>query len=40
LVYDDPKKVKFGLDVLEDEKDEDVMYQLKLPFNDTVQTDY
>ena len=40
LVYDDPKKIKFGLDVLEGEKDEDIMYQLKLPFNDTVQTDY
>lgn len=39
LVYDDPKKVRFGLDVLDDSKDEDLMYQLKIPFNKEIKTD-
>jgi sterol desaturase/sphingolipid hydroxylase (fatty acid hydroxylase superfamily) len=40
LVYDDPKKVKYGLDVLDDATAGDVKYQLKLPFNDSIKTDY
>ena len=40
FVYDDPKKIKYGLDVLNDETDEDIMYQLKIPFNKDIKTDY
>lgn len=40
LVYDDPRKVQYGLDVLDEERDEDVMYQLKIPFNKDIKTDY
>lgn len=39
MVYDDPKKIQFGLDVLDGKKDEDVVYQFKLPFDKTIQTD-
>ncbi len=40
LVYDDPKKVKYGLDVLDRTQDENVMFQLKIPFNKNIKTDY
>ena len=40
LVVDDPYKIKYGLDVLEDERDHDVIYQLKLPFDRNIKTDY
>lgn len=40
LVIDDPKKIRFGLDVLEDKYDEDIIYQLKVPFDKTIKTDY
>lgn len=39
LVYDDPRKVKYGLDVLEDKTADDVIYQFKLPFDKTIKTD-
>jgi sterol desaturase/sphingolipid hydroxylase (fatty acid hydroxylase superfamily) len=40
LVYDDPKKIKYGLDVVDASKDEDIGYQFKLPFDRTIKTDY
>lgn len=40
FVYDDPKKIQYGLDVLDPEKDEDLGYQFKLPFDKSVKTDY
>ena len=40
MVYDDPKKIKYGLDVLPDEKDENVGYQFYVPFDKTIKTDY
>ena len=40
FVYDDPKKIRYGLDVLEDATSEDIGYQFKLPFNKSVKTDY
>jgi len=40
LVYDDPTKVVYGLDVLDDNRDEDVIYQFKVPFNKDIKTDY
>jgi sterol desaturase/sphingolipid hydroxylase (fatty acid hydroxylase superfamily) len=39
-VYGDVRKVQYGLDVLEGRKDDDVIAQLKLPFDSTVPTDY
>jgi sterol desaturase/sphingolipid hydroxylase (fatty acid hydroxylase superfamily) len=36
LTYDDPKKVKFGLDLLDETKDQDILYQLKIPFNKSI----
>ena len=40
MVYDDPRKVRYGVDVLSDELDENVGYQFKVPFDGSVKTDY
>jgi len=40
LVYEDPKQVKYGLDVLDGATDENIMFQLKIPFNRDIKTDY
>jgi sterol desaturase/sphingolipid hydroxylase (fatty acid hydroxylase superfamily) len=40
LVYDDPKKVKYGLDVLDIAQDENLIFQLKIPFDNRIKTDY
>jgi sterol desaturase/sphingolipid hydroxylase (fatty acid hydroxylase superfamily) len=40
LVYDDPKQIQYGLDVLDSSTDENVIYQLKVPFDNTIKTDY
>jgi sterol desaturase/sphingolipid hydroxylase (fatty acid hydroxylase superfamily) len=40
FVYDDTTKIKYGLDVLSDETDEDIIYQLKIPINKEIKTDY
>ncbi len=40
LVYDDPHKIRYGVDVLEDRHAEDVVYQFKVPFDKTIKTDY
>lgn len=40
MTYDDPRKVEYGLDVLDGKLDEDVMYQFKVPFDKSVKTDY
>lgn len=40
MVYDDPKKVRYGLDVLDDSTDENVGYQFKIPFDNSIKTDY
>ena len=40
FAYDNPKNLRYGLDVLEDKDDEDVRYQLKIPFNKKIRTDY
>lgn len=40
LVYDDPKKVVYGLDVLDGKLDEDIAYQFKVPFDNKIKTDY
>jgi len=40
FVYDDLRKIKYGLDVLDEKFDEDIMYQLKIPLDKTIKTDY
>ncbi len=40
FVYDDERKIKYGVDVIDPEKDEDVKYLLNLPFDKNVKTDY
>ena len=40
LVIDDPKKVKYGLDVLEDSTSGNLGYQFKVPFDQSIKTDY
>lgn len=40
LVIDDPKKVKYGLDVLDDSTSDDIAYQFKIPFDKRIKTDY
>jgi len=40
LVIDNPNKVKYGLDVLDDNTDHDFSYQLKIPSNRKIKTDY
>jgi len=39
LTYEDPHDVRFGLDVLDDTKDENIGYQLMVPFSKEVKTD-
>lgn len=40
FVYGDPKAVRYGLDVLDDNTDENLGYQLKIPFDTSIKTDY
>jgi len=40
FVYDNPKKVVYGLDVLDGKLDEDIAYQFKIPFDNSIKTDY
>lgn len=40
FVYDDPKKIRYGLDVLDDSTDENIGFQFKIPFNKNIKTDY
>lgn len=40
FVYDNPKKIVYGLDVLDGKLDEDVIYQFKVPFDNSIKTDY
>jgi len=40
FAYTDPKQLRYGLDVLDEKTDESLGYQLKLPFNKNIKTDY
>jgi sterol desaturase/sphingolipid hydroxylase (fatty acid hydroxylase superfamily) len=40
FAYEDPRNLRYGLDVLDDKNDESLLYQLKLPFDKNVKTDY
>ena len=37
ITYDDPKKVQYGLDLLDDSTDQDILYQFKIPFDKNIQ---
>ena len=39
LVYEKPTDVRYGLDVLDDLTDENLLYQLKIPFDSSIKTD-
>lgn len=40
FVYDDVQKIRYGLDVLENKPVDNIVYQMKLPFDNTIKTDY
>lgn len=40
LVIDDPKKIRYGLDVIDDSTSDDLAYQFKVPFDKSIKTDY
>ncbi|MFT4737701.1 MAG: sterol desaturase/sphingolipid hydroxylase (fatty acid hydroxylase superfamily) [Paraglaciecola sp.] len=40
FVYEDPKQIKYGLDVMEGKDDEDILYQLRAPFDRSIKSDY
>ena len=40
FVYADPDEIQYGLDVLPDEKSDDLVYQIKVPFDGSIKTDY
>ncbi len=40
FVYGDHKEIKYGVDVVDDDRDQDVKYQLGFPFNKDIKTDY
>ena len=33
-------EIKYGLDVLDNQRDQELLYQLKMPFNKNIKTDY
>jgi sterol desaturase/sphingolipid hydroxylase (fatty acid hydroxylase superfamily) len=39
FAYEDPRKLRYGLDVLDERTDENLRYQLRLPFDNTIKTD-
>jgi sterol desaturase/sphingolipid hydroxylase (fatty acid hydroxylase superfamily) len=39
FVYDDPRKIVYGLDVLDPATDEDLAYQLRMPFDRRIPVD-
>lgn len=36
LTYDDPTKIVYGLDIVDESRDQDIAYQFKLPFDKSV----
>jgi sterol desaturase/sphingolipid hydroxylase (fatty acid hydroxylase superfamily) len=40
FAYADPRTLQYGLDVLAGKPDEDIAFQLKVPFDRTIKTDY
>ena len=39
MVYTDTKDIKYGVDVLDGTKDENIMYQMSVPFDKSIKTD-
>ena len=39
MVYDDASKVRYGLDVVDNSKNQNIGYQLGIPFNSDIKTD-
>ena len=39
MVYDDPKKVRYGLDFLDGTPDENILFLLKMPFDKNISSD-
>ncbi len=40
MVYEDPRKIEYGLDVLDGNLDSNIGYQLKIPLDKSIKTDY
>ena len=40
FAYEDPRKLRYGLDVLDDQTDENLKYQFRIPFDKSIKTDY
>jgi len=40
MVYEDPKQIEYGLDTLDGAKDSNIGYQLKIPIDKSIKTDY
>ena len=40
FVYDDPRRIQYGVDTLDNEQDTNLHYQYTLPWNTSVSTDY
>ena len=38
FTYDDPKKIRYGIDIVEDATSNDISYQLRIPFNRKIKT--
>lgn len=38
FVYDDPNKIRYGIDILEDDKSNDLGYQLTVPFDRSIKS--
>lgn len=38
FVYDDTRKIRYGLDLVNDSTDEDILYQLQIPFDKKINT--
>ena len=39
MIYDDPKKVRYGLDFLDGMPDENILFLLKMPFDKNINRD-
>ena len=40
FVYDEPDRIRYGVDVLAEKSDDDFLYQMRLPCDKSIKTDY
>lgn len=40
FVYGDPSKIEYGVDVVDNTRDQDIKYQMGFPLNKSIKTDY